>query len=96
MSNELTYAEMNERYKTKINVEKRVRENAHKAIILVHPSSRVTSNLSCNPRKKIFTMKRSIIQAYNQEHLLHPVRSISLLNIQACTLQTQIFRFHQY
>jgi len=80
---------------TKMDAEKRVRENPHKTIILVHLFSRAMSNLSCNPSKKNFTMKYSIVHAYNQKHLLHPTRSIPPLNIQACTLDTKIFRFHQ-
>jgi len=50
---------------TETDVERRARENPHRAIILVHSSSRATSSLSCNPSKKIFTMKHSIIDTYN-------------------------------
>jgi len=81
---------------TNTDVERRVRENAHKEIILVHPSLRATFSLFYNTCKKKFTMKYSIVHSYNQEHPLHPTRSIPLLNIQACTLQTQILIFHQY
>jgi len=57
---------------TNTDVERRVRENAHKEIILVHPSLRATFSLFYNTCKKKFTMKYSIVHSYNQEHPLHP------------------------
>jgi len=67
----------------------------HKAIILVHPFSRATSSLSCNPSKKNFTNNTQLytITIKNTSCTLQDHKTP--LNNRTNTLQPQIFRIQQ-